>query len=307
MVSGSEQPAHASATRGANRVSDARDPIAAGSRSFAQAIRQRILAPLGRIRGVWRGLRFRALPRMPVDARALGTCDGSRLEAWLDPGAVPDEWMEDQRVIKTLGLPEMTGGVNPGDQRALHALTIGLRPKVVLEVGTHLGCSTVSLALAARRIGARVITCDIADVNDETRRPWLEYSSPRSPRSLVEKAGCAAQVQFRTADSLTFLRDAGSEFDLIFLDGDHAPATVYRELPLAMRALRPGGFVLLHDYYPENRPLWSDDPSIPGPFLAVERLLDEGAQFQVLPLGSLAWPTRSGSNASSLALVSRGA
>jgi len=198
----------------------------------------------------------------------------------------------------------MTGGVNPGDQRALHALVLGLRPKAILEIGTHIGCSTISLALAARRIGAHIDSCDVADVNDEGRRPWLRYGARLSPRELLKQTGCSAQVDFHVSDSLAFLQ-RGRRFDFIFLDGDHAAGTVYRELAAAFVALRPEGHILLHDYYPENRPLFTHYPEISGPFLAVQRLVREGAAISVLPLGSLAWRTREGSSATSLALVSR--
>jgi predicted O-methyltransferase YrrM len=206
----------------------------------------------------------------------------------------------------------MTGGVNPGDQRALYHLVRALNPSSLLEIGTHLGCSTVNLALAARGPtdasngnAAPIVTCDIADVNDPVRQPWLRYGSKRSPAALLELAGCRALVEFRIADSCDYLRSADRRFDLIFLDGDHSAAAVYRELPLALKALRPNGLVLLHDYYPDGEPLWPDDPGLPGPALAVGRLLAEGAPIRVLPLGELPWPTRSGSRITSLALVVR--
>lgn len=273
--------------------------------SVSRAVRGRLLAPLRQVREARRERQFRALPTVSVDAGALGTMDATTLASLLGPEAVLAEWTEDHFLLDALQLPVMTGGVNPGDQRALHALMLGLQPKTVLEVGTHLGCSTVSLALAGRRFGTQIVTCDIADVNDETKRPWLRYGSQLSPKALVARVGCTGSVQFRVSDSLTFLREAGPTLDLIFLDGDHAAATVYRELPLALRALRPGGFVLLHDYFPDCRPLWDDHPPLRGPFLAVERLRAEGAGLEVLPLGALPWPTRSGSTVSSLALVVR--
>jgi predicted O-methyltransferase YrrM len=270
------------------------------------ALRSRLATPLHWIRGVLREREFRTVPRVAADPGALGTLGLSPLAAMLRPDAVLVPWTEDHRALEALALPEMTGGVNPGDQRALHALVLGLGPRAILEVGTHVGCSTVSLALAARRVGARIVTCDIADVNDEVRKPWLQYGSRRSPRQLIEAAGCSAQVEFQVSDSLTFLDHVVAQFDLIFLDGDHAAATVYRELPAAFRALRPGGYVVLHDYYPDNRPLFAHDSAIAGPFLAVKRLRDEGVAFSVQPLGTLEWRTRVGSTVTSLALVSRG-
>lgn len=45
--------------------------------------------------------------------------------------------------------------------------------------------------------------------------------------------------------------------------------------------------------------------AIPGPVLGVQRLLDEGAPFEVLPLGTLPWETKLGSRTTSLALLLR--
>jgi predicted O-methyltransferase YrrM len=273
--------------------------------SLTRGMGTRLLAPFRRLKEIWRELRFRWLPAVAVDASPLGPMNATMLQSYLHPTAVATEWGEDSGILSSLGLPEMTGGVNPGDQRALYALVLGLRPRTILEIGTHLGCSTVSLALAAKRIGARIITCDLADVNDETRHPWLRHGSRHSPRELLRVAGCEEQVEFRVADSLDFLESTESQFDLVFLDGDHSAARVYRELPAAFRILRPGGYVVLHDYYPENRPLWPDNAPLVGPHLAVERLRNEGGRLEVLPLGELAWRTRAGSNVTSLALVAR--
>jgi hypothetical protein len=44
---------------------------------------------------------------------------------------------------------------------------------------------------------------------------------------------------------------------------------------------------------------------VPGPFQAIERLRAEGAPLKVLPLGALPWPTKLGSNMTSLALLCR--
>jgi predicted O-methyltransferase YrrM len=198
--------------------------------------------------------------------------------------------------------------VNPGDRRALHALVLGLQPRRVLEIGTHIGCSTLSLAVALQRTAGKLWTVDIQDVNDPAARPWLVHGSSASPAELAERLGCRQRITFVTADSLSFLGaeqgDPGG-FDLIFLDGLHFAAQVYQEIPLALRRLRPGGLILLHDYFPERRPLWRDGAVIAGPWLAIERLRREGAGFDVLPLGRLPWPTKLGSHVTSLALLVR--
>lgn len=249
------------------------------------------------------------LPSLPCRTDRLGFLSPLDLRNfWTDPRA-NTAWREDGQLLAGLGLPEMTGGVNPGDQRALYHLVAGLQPHSVLEIGTHIGCSTLHLALALRRFVApqgkrsRLVTADIRDVNDPAGQPWREYASPASPRDLLQQLGLDDLVHFETADSLDFLKRPEHLYDLVFLDGLHTAERVYQELPLALGLLRPGGFVLLHDYFPKGRPLWSDASRIVGPWLAVQRLQREEAAFQVLPLGDLPWRTKLHSRRTSLALV----
>lgn len=204
-------------------------------------------------------------------------------------------------------------GVNPGDRRAIFHLVRALRPQRVLEVGTNVGFSTLYIA-AALASGARITTLDIIDVNDPAEQPWADAGgAPYLPRDLMRAAGFADMVRFVKSDSIAFLEqgrkqenDAGQQpYDLIFLDGSHKAEVVYREIPLALGALAPGGVILLHDYYPDHRWLWNNKVVIPGPCLAVERLRAEGAQITVLPLGTLPWPTKLDSRVTSLALLAR--
>ena len=61
-----------------------------------------------------------------------------------------------------------TGGVNSGDRRALFYLARSFRPTRVLEIGTHVGASTVHLAAALIAASHRscLVTVDVEDVND---------------------------------------------------------------------------------------------------------------------------------------------
>jgi predicted O-methyltransferase YrrM len=249
-----------------------------------------------------------AIAPIPCDMSRLACLGPDALEGlfaapWLESG-----WVEDD--VAALALPEMTGGVNPGDQRAIHYLIQALQPRSILEIGTHIGCSTVNIALALRRlkngpnsITGRLLTVDIRDVNDQAAMPWLEYGSRSSPQELCEHSGCGDLVDFHQADSLEFLENCADTFDFVFLDGLHDAAQVYQEIPLALARLNPDGVVLLHDYFPGLKPLWSNGAMIPGPCLAVERLLSEGAELAVHPLGALPWPTKLNSNVTSLALL----
>ena len=103
----------------------------------------------------------------------------------------------------------------------------------------------------------------------------------------------------------SFLRAGQDAFDLIFLDGDHGARTVFLEVPLALQRLNSGGMIVLHDFFPGNRPLWRGQHAIAGPWLAIERLRNNGARLQAIPLGALPWPTKAGSNVTSLAVLAK--
>jgi predicted O-methyltransferase YrrM len=204
-----------------------------------------------------------------------------------------------------------TAGVNPGDRRAIYYLIRAFRPRRVLEIGTNVGASTLHIAAAMKRNKednngeCSLVTVDITDVNNASDAYWKRAGLPRSPRDNIAHLGMADFVDFVTTDSLSYFDCQAMQFDFIFLDGDHAASTVYRELPRALKHLRAGGTILLHDFFPRRRPLWSDGAVVPGPSLAADRFRDEGAKVHVLPLGALPWPTKLGSNVTSLALLTQ--
>jgi predicted O-methyltransferase YrrM len=223
-------------------------------------------------------------------------------------GRLDSEWNSVQSELETLGFTDQMGGVNAGDRRALYYLVRTLAPSRVLEIGTHIGASTAHIALALRNglnPNGQLTTVDIRDVNDGAKRPWEAFGSHHSPATVIEMLGYLDRVEFVVADSVVFLQNHSAQFDLIFLDGDHSAPTVYTEVPHALRALNREGLVLLHDFFPNGAPLWSDGDSIPGPALAIERLRSEGAELRVTPFGQLPWPTKLGSRVTSLALLSR--
>jgi predicted O-methyltransferase YrrM len=269
----------------------------------------------------------RAVPSLgkKVEERRLGrlsteTCNADQLlkttpadiAAALGSAEAAADWEQVAREIQTFDLPDSTGGVNKGDQRALYYMLRHFRPATILEIGTHIGSSTLTMALAARRlrqlsppVATTILTVDLRDVNDPVKQPWKEYASKISPREMIAKAGCSEFVTFRAEPSLDFLDRTDGSFDFIFLDGSHAAPYVYQEVPKALRRLKPGGRILLHDYYPGLRPLWNDGFVVPGVHLAIERLVAEGNPIGATPLGALPWPTKLGSNVTSLAILTR--
>jgi predicted O-methyltransferase YrrM len=261
------------------------------------------------MKSIVEALLLRTILRIECNDKPLGILSDGELRNLLGPNG--ESWERDREFLDRLALPEMRGGVNPGDQRAIYELVLGLRPKSILEVGTHIGCSTTSIALAMRRMksigfSSRLWTIDLYDVNDSFRKPWLKHGSSHSPREIIASLSeIADAVSFLTMNSIEFFGKTDLKFDLIFLDGSHKASQVYREIPIALSHLNEGGFILLHDYFPNLVPLWSDGKVISGPWLALERLKREGLRARPLPLGALPWPTKLNSNSSSLCLLTR--
>lgn len=75
----------------------------------------------------------------------------------------------------------------------------------MLEIGTHIGASTLHIASALyyqqndKNIKARLTTVDIFDVNDPDTRRWLNFDTNLSPRQMIEEMSLQEIVQFETA------------------------------------------------------------------------------------------------------------
>lgn len=258
---------------------------------------------------------YKSLAELPI-----ASCQTANLSQWdtkdfsdyIGDPARSKEWEAAKHGLTGVSIPEMTGGVNHGDQRLIYHLIRYLQPRNVLETGTHIGASTFHIA-AALSEGSTLTTVDIRDVNDINSKPWLNAKSEHSPKEMLQIAGLGERVDFQVSDSVAFLKTSRDSFDFIFLDGDHAAKAVYQEVPLALKRLSENGVILLHDFFPNLEPLWPDESFgglyqtvVPGPFIAIQRFEREEVDFAVIPFGELPWPTKLGTNITSLAVLVRG-
>ena len=252
---------------------------------------------------------LRSLPTIKCNADTLTKITGEKLSQIFLNEKIEIEWKNDESKISSLRIPDMAGGVNSGDQRALYFLVCMLKPRSILEIGTHIGSSTIALALSALKnreegVNTKIISTDIIDVNNEVNKPWEEFGSPASPADLLNQIGCDGIVSFEIGNSIDKL-SLPRKFDIIFLDGDHRASTVYKEIPIALNCLEDGGVIILHEYFPNLEPLWKNQMPIAGPFLAIQRFIDEGIGFNIIPFGELPWSTKFGSNLTSLAILAK--
>lgn len=267
-----------------------------------------------RLKALRETLALRRVPSLACATSSLRISSAAELASMLSRTDLHEEWLEvEADLARACPIEDgKTGGVNPGDRRALWYLARSLAVTSVLEIGTHVGASTVYLAAALRASAAhepalrpRLVTVDVRDVNSPTDGYWKAYGLQASPEQMLRTIGASDIVRFETAWSLAYLDACTERFDLVFVDGDHRATAVYQELPRALAVLNSPGVVVLHDYFPRNQPLWRDGSPIPGPYLATARLRRERASFDVLPLGDLPWATKQGSKRTSLALVIR--
>jgi len=253
------------------------------------------------------------LSTVDCDPRRLRSIDEAEIHRMFTDTILEREWNDSAHSLsRHCAIADgATSAVNPGDRRALYYLIRGFHPCRVLEIGTHVGASTAHFAAALAMENPTglenpaLVTVDLEDVNAH-EGPWKRMNLKCSPAEMLQNLGHRDLVLFITDKSPNFLRSPRYQYDLIFLDGSHAASVVYQEIPLALSALKQNGVILLHDFYPNNKALWSSNRRIvPGPSLAVQRLCEEGAPLQVCPLGALPWPTKLGSNVTSLAVLTR--
>lgn len=258
------------------------------------------------------------LRRKMQSRRGLGACramnlDTSFLPENIDSGAcfsnkaIDHNWQRDHKAISGLvGENNRFDGVNPGDRQAIYKLISALQPQSILEISTHIGFSTLYMALAAKTYSDdfKLTTVDIIDVN-APHGPWSQCGLQDSPWSLAEDLNCAWNIQFVKKDAQNFLKSYDQKFDFIFLDGDHSARGVYNEIALAGKVLNNNGIILLHDYYPGANALFPDGSIIYGPYYAGERLKQENGDFDILPLGPLPWITKQNTYNTSLAIVKK--
>lgn len=141
--------------------------------------------------------------------------------------------------------PDAAGKSSWGTRNVLHALTLSLRPNVVLEVGAHIGSASVVIGAALKANRHGLLYC---------LEPAEQCFGVLS--AFVEKAGVSEYVRplklLSTSPELgTILRD---EVDLIYLDANHSYSNALQDLRVCDGLLANNGLIVLDDVGPEVSP-----------------------------------------------------
>jgi len=135
--------------------------------------------------------------------------------------------------------PPISTSLTLSEAKALRRLAKG---KVVLEVGSAYGFSTVTMAQVAGHV-------DAVD-------PHIALNSLNQIiHNLSQYPGTADKVTLKlnySEDVLPWLQD--DSYDLAFIDGDHAEMWAAHDIQHALRLVRPGGVIAVHDYGEDTCP-----------------------------------------------------
>lgn len=164
--------------------------------------------------------------------------------------------------------------ITPEAGALLHVVVRLLQAKRILEVGTCLGYSGIWMARALDSDG-RLDTIERDPQRAHEARGWFEH------------AGVQDRVKVHEVEAIQYLEQAApGAYDLVFLDADKEGLPSY--LPLAVRALRPGGALAVDNVFWQGTAF---DPEDQSPGAAQVRAFVDAARAHkelnvaILPLG----------------------
>jgi predicted O-methyltransferase YrrM len=193
-----------------------------------------------------------------------------------------------------LAVADATKGFLPADEAAaLHQAALSAAPGLWLEVGTYCGKSTVHLGVAARAVGAQLVTLDHHRGSEENQPGWEWHDAslvdphtgrletlPSLRRTLWD-AGLDDVVTAVVGTTQQVARWWTSPLAFLFLDGNHTEEVAQHDYAAFAPHVVVGGLLAVHDVFP--------DPADGGrpPWHVVRRAVDTGAFTEVSVTGSL--------------------
>jgi len=161
-------------------------------------------------------------------------------------------------------IDNIKGFLDEDEGRCLYetALAAG-RMGPCLEIGSYCGKSTVYLGAACKKNGSILFSIDHHRGSEE-QQPGEEYFDPglfdplsgqidtfRVFRSTLDLAGLEDAVVPIVCRSETAARRWATPLSLVFIDGGHALETVLTDYNVWAGHIMAGGFLMIHDIFPD--------------------------------------------------------
>ncbi len=158
---------------------------------------------------------------------------------------------------KPLGHHEDRGNLNIGFGFLYYGLVRTLRPAHVVVIGSGFGFSVVTLALGLNDNGEGTLSFVDPSYSLVKNGPLQtiggtsQWNEPEKVRAHFSRFGVESRVEHYKMTSEAFFTDYASRdlppIDIAFIDGNHSYDDVRHDFVAAMRHMRKGGFILLHD------------------------------------------------------------
>jgi predicted O-methyltransferase YrrM len=176
----------------------------------------------------------------------------------------------------------------PGQGELLKTLVGNIAPQRVVEIGCFIGISSVWMAAALEEIGGEGHIHSIDLFTEIMPGPHVHHRYHSDPLSYAQEAATAAslshRVRFHKAHSHEIQRLAPEVFnqpiDLLFIDGDHSIEGCAGDFLLYAPHVRAGGYILLHDIYP-------DACGCDGPRWVIDELVNRSPNFALIEIPTL--------------------
>lgn len=122
-----------------------------------------------------------------------------------------------------------------------------VRPRVLVEIGTHLG-GTLVCWFAVADPAAHLVSIDLpapgADTRDETLARAVRQRRPSQRLTTITGDSHAPETLARLREALQ-----GAAVDVLWIDGDHSYAGTRQDFEMYAPLVRAGGLVAFHDIH----------------------------------------------------------
>ena len=169
-------------------------------------------------------------------------------------------WMQKLKAMYALPIA-FPASLSPEAGLLLHSLVRNIRPRVVIETGAFIGMSTIWIASALKENGDGGVVHTFDDFGPVEPGPWrdvgMESGRLEYVAGNIAEAGLAEHVVLHEGNSSFELRAAHEEIraaggaQFAYLDADHGIVGVWQDFWATEPVLNTGGFVVLHDTFPE--------------------------------------------------------